>query len=97
LRKGAFYLARIIYLKKQEEIDNQIEKTSGQERKADIARKLIDSISEIVPETFNDAIEVFSKALEDYLKKEGGNEDAALKNSAFATKVDNYAEAAPDE
>lgn len=97
LRKGAFYLARIIYLKKQEEIDNQIEKTSGQERKADIARKLIDSISEIVPETFNDAIEVFSKALEDYLKKEGGNEDAALKNSAFATKVDNYAEAAPDK
>lgn len=34
---------------------------------------------------------MFRQALQDYLAKEGGNEDAALKNSAFAKQVDTLA------
>ncbi len=88
LRKGAYYLARIIYLKQQKHIDDLVSKTSPQIRKADVAQKLIDPVTKSGKDTFNDARNTFNQALEGYLAKEGGNEDAALKNSAFARQVD---------
>lgn len=91
LRKGAFYLGRIVYLKHKGEIDSLIAKASAQDRRADIARQLIEALNTIGEKSFDDARITFNKALEDYVKKEGGNEDAALKNTRFATLVDERA------
>jgi len=88
LRKGAFYLGRIVYLKQQSEIDDLIAKASAQDRRADLARKLIDALNKIGEKSFDDARITFSQALDEYLKEEGGNEDAALKNTKFAQRVD---------
>jgi hypothetical protein len=88
LRKGAYYLARIIYLKHQSKIDDLIVKASPQNRKAEVARKLVDAVSAIAKASQDDARKVFRQALQSYLTKEGGNEDAALKNSEFARQVD---------
>ena len=91
LRKGAFYLARIIYLKKQIKIDHLVANASPQTRKADVVRKLIDSLATIGKDSFDDARKVFKQGLDNYLKLEGGNEDAALKNTKFANQIDELA------
>ena len=91
LRKGAYYLARIIYLKKKSEIDPILAEAATQERKAAVASKVLDSVSTIAKASVDISRKVFAQALKDYLAKEGGNEDAALKNSAFAKLVDEYA------
>ena len=91
LRKGAFYMARIVYRNQQSKIDDLVAKASPQDRKADVARKLIDALATIGKKSFDDARKTFNQALQKYLAKEGSNEDAALKNSAFATLVDEYA------
>ncbi len=88
LRKGTFYLSRIIYLKEKAGIDDLIRESSLRERKATVTRHLIEEISPIVDRSFADACDVFRQTMKDYLGKEGGNEDAALKNSAFARRVD---------
>ncbi|HPO12826.1 MAG TPA: AIPR family protein [Candidatus Hydrogenedentes bacterium] len=88
LRKGAYYLARIAYLKNQKKIDDLIYQSSTKERKPDVVSGIIKGIPSIVDVCFNDACEMFKKTMENYLKKEGGNEDAALKNSEFAKQVD---------
>jgi hypothetical protein len=91
LRKGAYYLARIIYLKQQSRIDDLIVNASPQDPKAAVARKLVNAISAIAKASQEEARKVFRQALRDYLAKEGGNEDAALKNSEFAKQVDTLA------
>ena len=91
LRKGAYYLARIIYLKKKSEIDPILAAAATQERRADVSRNVLDSVSAIAKSSVESSRKVFAQALKDYLAKEGGNEDAALKNSAFAKSVDEYA------
>lgn len=92
LRKGAYYLARIIYLKQKIKIDSLLDNEARKDRKADVAHIVIDFVSTIAQESLEAAREVFARALKDYLKREGGNEDAALKNSSFANLVDSYAE-----
>jgi hypothetical protein len=91
LRKGAYYLARIIYLKKSSEIDPILSDAASKDRKAAVSRKVVDSVYAIAKASLDAARKVFAQALKDYLSREGGNEDAALKNSAFAKLVDKYA------
>ena len=92
LRKGAYYLARIVYVAGRNAIDAEIGQAAKNEPKADIAKKLKTLLAGRVESCYAAAQKVFEKALAEYLKKEGGNEDAALKNTAFATLVDDYAE-----
>jgi hypothetical protein len=91
LRKGAYYLSRIIYLKHQSKIDDLIVKASQKDRKADVARKLVEAISAITKASQDEATNLFQRALQQYLESQGGNEDAALKNSEFAGQVDKLA------
>jgi hypothetical protein len=93
LRKGAYYLARVIYLKHQSEIDDLIKTTANQDRKADVSRKFIADISNFVTASFDAARNHFQQALKEYLSKKGGNEDAALKNTEFAKSMDQLAKA----
>lgn len=89
--KGEYYLARIIYLKQRSKIDPILSDAASRDRKAAVSRKVIDSVAPIAKASLDSSRKVFVQALKDYLSKEGGNEDAALKNSAFATLVDEYA------
>ncbi|MBI4024684.1 MAG: AIPR family protein [Verrucomicrobia bacterium] len=91
LRKGAYYLARIVYLQQQKEIDEVLAEVARQERKVEISRKVITSVTDVAKRVTDHCQEIFYQAVQDYLQKEGGNEDAALKNSAFAQLVDERA------
>lgn len=96
LRKGAYYLAYLIYLKNQSKIDDLILKASVKDRKAEVARKLIDAVSRIARTSQSEAHALFKQALENYLSKERGNEDAALKNSRFTEQVKELASPTPE-
>jgi len=56
-----------------------------------VSEGLINAITEIGKTTFGAARTIFEEALADYLKSQGGNEDAALKNTRFAVEVDKRA------
>ncbi len=88
LRKGAYYLAHIIYLKQKAMIDELINEASVKPPRAKVSRGLSLTADEIVGQSFNDACIIFQEVLANYLREVGGNEDAALKNSAFARKVE---------
>ena len=95
LRKGAYYLARIVYLRQQSQIEDLVAKASPEGRKADVARELIGAVTKVGGVTFDEARNLFKHALKDYLASMGGNEDAALKNSEFARRVDKCAKPEP--
>lgn len=88
LRKGAYYLARITYLTQQDKIDALIDEAGQNDRRAEVARKLIATVTRIGESAFAAAKNTFENALRTYLSHAGGNEDAALKNSEFAKQVD---------
>lgn len=88
LKKGAFYLARIVFKQHNDEIQTGIAKLKDVERKPNVAKKLMDVASNLGQKGFDRARHVFEEAIKDYLKKEGGNEDAALKNTEFARLID---------
>ncbi|MBM4031583.1 MAG: AIPR family protein [Planctomycetes bacterium] len=91
LRKGAYYLARIVYLRQRGRIDGILAGASKAERKADLARHLMGEVTKIGEQAFGEARNLFKGALKDYLASLGGNEDAALKNSEFARRVEECA------
>jgi len=93
LRKGAYYLARICYLKSKPAIDALIETAAGQERGPNSSSTLVNAVRGIGELSFEPAHIVFAKALEKYLRDQGGNEDAALKNTEFARLCDEMAKA----
>ncbi len=93
LRKGAYYLARIVYLLKVADIRTHIEAATVESRAAKPAKTLIDQLRSIGDASFGDARAIFVNALDAYLAVEGGNEDAALKNTEFAKRVDASAKA----
>jgi hypothetical protein len=91
LRKGAYYLARIVYIQHMAPIDELLHAVSEEERSAKVARKVIKGVTDVADGAFDNARNLFVAALTEYLAKYGGNEDAALKNSAFAESVDSAA------
>jgi hypothetical protein len=88
LKKGAYYLARIILRQHEAKVRDVVAKHRDEERKPDVAKKVIAAVTTFGTEGFSAARAVFEAALKEYLGKEGGNEDAALKNTSFATLVD---------
>lgn len=88
LKKGAYYLARIVFRQHEAEISELVAKHKDDQRKPDVAKKIIAPVTNLGNDGFKAARAVFEAALKEYLEREGGNEDAALKNTAFATLVD---------
>lgn len=88
LRKGAYYLARIVFNKHETEIQETLADVSAQARNAAAAEKVIETVRQYVSESFGEACTVFRRAMADYLTRVGSNEDSALKNSEFAKLVD---------
>ncbi len=91
LRKGAYYLARIVYLQRESDIRVALESAVAQSRGAAATKVLIEEIRSIGVASFTNARQIFEKTLTEYVDVEGGNEDAALKNSDFAKRIDNAA------
>mgnify|MGYP001586312255 CR=1 FL=1 len=58
---------------------------------AKVARALVKEARKIALASYDQAQAVFVKALADYLRTAGGNEDSALKNTQFAEAVDKAA------
>lgn len=92
LRKGAYYIARIAYLMNETTIKEEIDQAvKSKEREPNLASGVIEKASMAAIETFAAAYRLFLLTLEDYLEEHEGNEDAALKNTAFARKIDEAA------
>ncbi len=89
LKKGAYYLARIVFKQHEEEIRRLVDENKDAERKPVVAEKVIAAMRALGDSGFASARPVFEQALKEYLGKEGGsNEDAALKNKDFQQLVD---------
>lgn len=91
LRKGAYYLAHIAYLRRKDQIDKLVTEAASKERKVSVAREFIQAVTKLGKEALDNAKKTFKTELALYMEREGANEDAALKNSLFADQIDNAA------
>jgi hypothetical protein len=88
LKKGAYYLARVVFIQHESEIRDLVASQKGEDRKPAVAKKVIAAMAAVGDKGFDAARKVFESTLKEYLGQQGGNEDAALKNTAFAELVD---------
>ncbi len=88
LRKGAYYLAHIAYLLRKKQIDELVDEAASQSRTLQVAKAFMTAVTKLGKEVFDEAKKTFKTELAVYMKNEGANEDAALKNSAFADQID---------
>lgn len=83
LRKASYYLVSGICRAGQSKLDGMLEKLSRDDPSA-IARERLGKLCDaLVNAHFGTQAQTFGDTLARYLKKAGGTEDAALKNSAF--------------
>jgi len=88
LRKAAYFLSRLVYLGGKKEIDGQIAKTVSAEPNPRDASKLYGEAGKVALRLFPSAVRRFDDGMKAYLAKSGGDEDAALKNTAFAESLE---------
>lgn len=88
LRKGAYYLARIVYKRNAEKIDEIVQSSAQESRSKKVSLNLVKKVREIALGSYDQAQDIWLKALKNYLRTAGGNEDSALKNTKFMETVD---------
>jgi hypothetical protein len=88
LRKAAYFLARAVYLQNRADIDGEIKSLDGAAFNQPSAQEFSRKIIKRVGQSFADVVKIFDQTMQTYLDAEGGDEDAALKNTKFATAVE---------
>jgi hypothetical protein len=87
LRKAGFYLAGIIHTRNHENLEKAIRAGAAEPPSAKIAQALVAEFQRYVDAGFSGAVNVFERQLRAFVDSNGKDEDAALKNSDFASKV----------
>ena len=88
LRKAAYFMSRLIYLRGKKDIDGQLATAVGAEPNPKDARKLYAEVGKVAVRLFPTAVKRFDEGMKAYIAKSGGDEDAALKNTAFAESLE---------
>jgi hypothetical protein len=97
LRKAGFYLAGIIHARYQAELEKAIKAAADESPTSKIAESLLSELRKRVESGFSQAVSIFERELKAFVETNGKDEDAALKNSAFAKKVFEAAGTVPPE
>jgi|GEM_PF-590228 len=97
LRKAGFYLAGIIHARYQAELEKAIKAAADESPTSKIAESLLSELRKRVESGFSQAVSIFERELKAFVETNGKDEDAALKNSAFAKKVFEAAGSVPPE
>jgi hypothetical protein len=84
LRKAAYFLSRAIFLKNKDAIEKAMKALEASGLKQQNAEKLKAKVEAIVGVDLAGVISIFEKTMKHYVEAHGGDEDAALKNTAFA-------------
>jgi hypothetical protein len=88
LRKGTYFIARLVYLSRQDFIDDLISRHAEQEASPDAIKIIREQIEEKLGRFYGPAEEHFFKSRKEFIEKNGGNEDSALKNMAFVKELE---------
>jgi hypothetical protein len=88
LRKAAYFLARAVYLQNQAEIEAKIKSLNGLTFNQPSAQEFSHKIKKLVGQSYIGVVKIFDQTMKGYLEAEGGDEDAALKNTKFAKALE---------
>jgi hypothetical protein len=88
LRKAAYFLVRVVYLMNREGIDNKIIKAKGEPSNQQATQTFATEIRQIVDRSYIESVKHFDQTMKAYLAEEGSDDDAALKNTKFAVKLE---------
>lgn len=83
LRKAAFFIARGLYLRQQGEFTSVLDEAKAETGAAKL-QTTIYKIEPLANKQFSIVVKAFDKAIEAHIKSNGGDSDAALKNTKFA-------------
>jgi hypothetical protein len=88
LRKAAYFLARAVYLQNRAEIEAEIKNLNGVTFNQPSAQEFSQKIKKLVGQSYTGVVKIFDQAMKAYVDSEGGDEDAALKNTKFAKALE---------
>ena len=88
LRKAAYFLARAVYLQNRAEIEAEIKNLNGATLSQPSAQEFSQKIKKLVGQSYTGVVKIFDQTMQAYLRAEGSDEDAALKNTKFAKALE---------
>jgi hypothetical protein len=88
LRKAAYFLARSAYLKNESAISKLITELIAGQFNQESTKEFAGATRALAEKNYPDAVKAFDQTMQAYLKAEGGDEDAALKNTKFALQLE---------
>jgi len=83
LRKGTYFIARLIYLSRRDRLEKMISEQAGQDASPGPMRLIRQQTEEACQAFYGGAVGHFNSIRSRFLEEQGGNEDAALKNLSF--------------
>ncbi len=83
LRKAAFFIARGLYLRQRSDFNTLLDEANAEASAAKL-QIIISKIEPLANKQFPVVVKAFDKAIEAHIKSNGGDTDAALKNTKFA-------------
>lgn len=88
LRKGTYFIARLVYLSGQDFINQLVARHSEQDVSPESIKVISEQIEEKLKRYYAPAEKHFLQARKEFIEKNGGNEDSALKNMAFVNYLE---------
>jgi hypothetical protein len=83
LRKGTYFLAWLIFVADSDLLRNKIIERAEKEPSPDAIRELMTHLGKSVSKYYSKAVDHFISKRAQFIQEKGGNEDSALKNTAF--------------
>ncbi len=84
LRKGTYFIAWLIYVADCSILGERITNQAEKDPSPDSIRDLMKLLGKSVEKHYSAAVEHFTSNRSNFIEQKGGNEDSALKNTAFA-------------
>ena len=87
LRKGTYFISWLIFQAEAERLNEEIKRQAEQEPSPSSVSALVREVSKSVERYYNEAVEHFGITRKKFIEQHGGNEDSALKNTAFVKSL----------
>ena len=90
LRKGTYFIARLIYIARRERLEKLISEQATHEASPASTRLIRQQAEDAHQVFYGGAVDHFTSMRSKFLAEQGGNEDAALKNLSFVKLMEDH-------
>lgn len=83
LRKGTYFISWLIFRAGVDRLRDEVRRQAEHEPSPAVASYLVATVDKLIERYYTKAVEHFGSVRREFIEKNGGNEDSALKNTSF--------------